>query len=637
LPAGAIVEVPARADLLLLRYRFAAAALPVQEELHVGATSELTAEEIIAREREFNAAQKARLTHYEAHASVAIHYRIAAVAESVDLTSENRLYVHDGKQDYVQTALYLDGARWRGKTPPYLPFLQPEKVKELPLDIALDEGYRYTLLGRDTVEGRDCYVLGFEPIATDRSLYSGKVYIDRQLFARVRMEAVQNGLTPPLRSNAVDYTFGPVLSPEGTFWLPLRVTGQMVFEVLGQNLVVERRATYSQFVINGTGFDVRLTEAYGSGQPVFRETDQGYFRLDTTGGEQRLTSASVPRNVFLVMGVDSGLDGHPGLPFAGVNFFDFNHKGSGHQVNIAWAGPFLDLSWTNPRLRQGAPDRRPWAVSLEATLNGLKGRDKNARAIGTNSGETIDDLRESARAALGIPMGHFAKWTLQGTATYFSFARRSETDDAFVLPPIFTEGSLLLRLEYNRAGYIATAWGEAARRSTWRPWGLPGNPFSPDDRDYTRLGTSLVKAFYLGSFRKLTLALTGFEGRGLDRFSRFELGDFRSARVNGFNGAGIHFDRGLVAEPACSFTLRKTMRFDAAMQVGWVHGEQDFGPGYERVIGGVVGAQFSGPWSTLGMVRVSHGLSSTIPGKGRGGDVRVVFFKTFDRWSRKGR
>jgi len=35
-------------------------------------------------------------------------------------------------------------------------------------------------------------------------------------------------------------------------------------------------------------------------------------------------------------------------------------------------------------------------------------------------------------------------------------------------------------------------------------------------------------------------------------------------------------------------------------------------------------------------VRMSAALASTIPDKGGGGDLRVVFFKTFDKWSRKG-
>jgi len=53
----------------------------------------------------------------------------------------------------------------------------------------------------------------------------------------------------------------------------------------------------------------------------------------------------------------------------------------------------------------------------------------------------------------------------------------------------------------------------------------------------------------LGTYNKLNLGVTGFLGRSLDRFSRFELGDYRSASVRGFNGSGIHFDRGAVAVP----------------------------------------------------------------------------------------
>jgi hypothetical protein len=198
-----------------------------------------------------------------------------------------------------------------------------------------------------------------------------------------------------------------------------------------------------------------------------------------------------------------------------------------------------------------------------------------------------------------------------------------------------TELGLQLRLEWNRAGYTVAAWGEGARRTAWEPWGLPGTPFSPDDRDYTRLGVELRKQFRFGPFSKVALGLSGFEGHSLDRFSRFELGDFRSARVRGFNGSGIHFDRGAVAEATYSFSLGGTLRVDAGLELGFIRSEEDFGPGFQRVLGGGLGFQFSGPWSTLVTVRVARGLSSTIPDKGGGGDVRVVFFKTFDRWARR--
>lgn len=590
-PAGAALSVPILPDYLLLRYRLPAAAIRLQESLHVGAVTELSAEEIIALEREFRAGQAARLRHYEARATVAIHYRVASLTQSVDVLTENRLFVHGGKQDYEQTDLFVDGARWRGKSPPYLPFLQPEKVKEVPLDIALDEGYRYTLSGREVVDGRDCYVVGFDPLSADRSLYRGRAFIDARLFARVRMQAVQTALKDPLRSNEVTYLFGPVASPEGEFWLPTAVRGQMVFEVLGQNLVVERDASYSGFAINREGFGDRLAESYASGRPLFRETDDGYYRLDASGGERVLKSASTPRNVFLVMGVSASLGGDPGLPFAGVNFCDFDYRGTGTQVDIAWAGPFAHLSWTNPHLARAGAGRRPWALTARGSFNALARRDKNATAAGT-----------------------------------------------FILPSTTLEPGLLLRLEHSRAGYVAALWGEAARRRTWDPWGFPGTtPFRARQRDYTRLGMEFRKAFYFGPFQKVSLGLSGYEGRGLDRFSRFELGDFRAARVRGFNGSGIHFDRGLVAEATYSFTVRQGLRVNLGVEAGWVQGVEDFGPGYERLIGGGIDLQFSGPWSTLAHVRVSHGLSSTLAGRGRGGDLRVVFFRTFDRWSRRPR
>jgi len=643
-PAGVVVAVPIRADDIVLRFRVMSEATPLQESVRIGTTTELTAEEIIAREREFHAAQARRLQHYEARAAINIHYRIASLDTSVDVLTENRLYVHDGKQDYQQTEMYVDGARWRGKNPPYLPFLQPDKVKEVPLDIVLDEGYRYALLGREKVQGRECYVIAMHPLATDRSLYEGRVYIDTKIFARVRMDAVQTGVKEPLRSNHVTYEFGPIAAPSGTFWLPIEVRGQMVFEVLGQNLVVERGATYSDFAINQEGFGDRVSGAYASGLPIFRDTSEGYYKVDRSGGEERLQSVSTPRNVFLVAGINMGIGGSPGPPFAGVNFFDFDFHGTGNQVDVAWAGPFLIASWTDPRLTHPEGDRRPLSLSVEGDLSGLKRRDKNAREAGTDAGENVDILTESARAALALPMGHFAKWTIETRAAYMNFFRRhEETSTDFTLPVTALEESLLLRLEVNRAGYIIAPWAEAARRSRWDCWGFgcagasppPREPFDPRDRDFTRRGLDLLKSFYIGPLRKISLAISGYDGKSLDRFSRFELGDFRSARVRGFNGSGIHFDRGLTAAAAYAFTLRGTMRVDAGLETGWIRSLDDFGPGYERVIGGGVGLEFSGPWSTLVDVRMGRGFSSTIPDKGGGGDIRVVFFRTWDRWSRR--
>lgn len=636
--AGAVAELPLRDAYLLLRYRVAAAAIPVKERTKVGAVSELTAEEIIAREREVSGVQDARLSHYEAKATVSIHYRLAQLNESVDLITDNRLFVKDGKQDYEQTALYVNGALWRGKSPPYLPYIQPGKVGEVPLDIALDERYRYRLEGRDKTDGRECYVLSFEPEAATatESLYSGRVYIDVEKFNRVRMEAKQTGLADPVRSNEVIFHYGPVPTSWGEAWLPQEMTGQMTFNVLGYNLVVERRASYTDYQLNPEGFEDRRAQAYESGRPLFRETDSGLFRLDTKNGQEELRSLDTPRNALLVFGTSVGDDGDIGFPFAGVNFFDFNFHGTGTQFNLAWAGPYVDLSWTQPNLFDTPPGRRPMSLALQGSFNAVETDEENQTSEDIPPGHKIQVLRELMRAGLSVPLGNFFKTTLDMRLLYQNFADGHDPDPLFVLPVTNVEGGLTLSVDYARLGYLLSAFGEVAKRSRWERWGYDDQSFDERQRDFTRLGAAVRKAFYLSPFNKVSLGLTGYEGRGLDRFSRFELGDFRSARVQGFNGSGIHFDRGLIGDVDYAFPLGKSMRVGLGVQHGFVNSEDDFGPGYERVTGSSLSLEFSGPWSTFVTVRASYGLASTIADTAGGGDLRVVFYRTFDKWSRRG-
>ena len=636
-PPGAVIELPVRDEYLLLRYRVGAATLPVKEATGVAAIAELTAEEIIAREREVRGIQDARLRHYEAGATIAIHYRLASLGETVDLVTENRLFVTDGQQDYQQTALYVNGSLWRGKDPPYLPYLQPETVAEVPLNILLDERYRYTLEGRERVDGRECYVLSFAPAEeTTESLYKGRVSIDTRLFTRVRMSAVQTNVSEPLRSNEVVYRFGPVETSGGQVWLPRTITGQLTFELLGYSLAVEREATYTDYQTNEEGFETRRATAYDSGKPLFRETDTGFYRLEKDGDQESLQRLDAPRNTLLVMGMSVGEDGDLGFPFAGVNFFDFDFHGTGTQFNLAWAGPFADISWNQPNLFDTPAGRRPWSLALQTSLNALEMEDKNATLSGTPSDDQVDILRELARATMSIPVGDFLRFSVETRWMYQNFDRQPDTSVDFVLPSTDIEVVAAGRLEYSRLGYLFDVWGEWGKRSAWDQWGLPGQRWSPDDIDFTRLGADARKSIYFGIYNKLSVGVSGFEGRSLDRFSRFELGDFRAARVRGFNGSGIHFDRGLVVDAAWSFPISRSLRADLGVQDGFVHSGDDFGDGYERVIGSGLSLEFSGPWSTFVTVRISAALASTIPDKGGGGDLRVVFFKTFDKWSRKG-
>lgn len=658
---GATVILPLRKEYRLLRYRLALEAIPVKESTDVGASAELTAEEIIAFYRERRGVQEARVDHYEARANINIHYRLASLAYTLDLASENRLYVHDGKEDYEQVALYVNGADWRSQEPPALPFVQPEQVGEAPLDIALDERYRYTLEGRDSVDGRDCYVLAFEPFDPNQSLYTGKVWIDRTLFTRVRMQTVQGALKPPLRSNETVYRYGPVQSSVGEVWLPVSIDGQMTYELLGYTLAMERERQFSEFLVNEPGIDERVAQAFDSRRPIYRDTGNGLNRVRIVDGKETLESLDKPRNAALVFGFTAGEAGDLSFPFAGVNFFDFNFHGTGTQFNLAIAGPFADISWNQPNILSGRV-QKPWSLALQGSFTAIELEDEITTDAGTPREDRVDILGESVRATLGIPMGEFLRLSLQARAFYQNYDRQSgqswwdfSSDDEeeegtspdFVLPPTNLEGVANVRLEFSRLGYQVAPWAEWGTRSDWGPWGrcadvpdglcgVPGSRWSDDDRDFTRLGMDIRKSFFFGIFHKISLGVSGFEGRSLDRFSRFELGDFRAASVRGFNSSGIHFDRGLVAEASYAFGITKALRAEIGVEEGFVRSEDDFAGGYERVIGSGLGLEFTGPWGTFVNVRIGAAVSSTIEDKGSGADLRVVFFKTWDKWSKHG-
>jgi hypothetical protein len=643
---GATVILPLRPGYRLLRYRLAVEAIPVKESTDVGASAELTAEEIIAFERERRGVQDARVDHYEAKAIINVHYRLASINTTLDLSNESRLYVHDGKEDYEQKALYVNGAKWSSQEPPALPFLQPDEVGEAPLDIALDERYRYTLEGRNTVDGRDCYVLSFEPVDPTQSLYKGKVYIDSTLFTRVRMESVQTALHPPLRSTETVYRYGPIESDVGEVWLPVNIDGQMVYELLGYTLTLERERTFSDFEVNKPGIEERVAQAFDSGRPIYRDTGNGLQRVRIVDGQEELDSLDKPKNTALVFGFSAGESGDLSFPFAGVNFFDFNFRGTGTQFNLAIAGPFADISWNQPNVLSGMVTK-PWSFALQGSLTAIELEDEIATFAGTPAEDRVDILSESFRATLSIPMGEFLRWSIQGRGLYQNFDRQDKTSVDFVLPPTHVEGVANLRLEFARLGYQVAPWAEWGTRSDWGPWGrcadvpledctVPGSRFSEDDRDFTRLGIDIRKSYYFGIFHKITLGLSGFEGRSLDRFSRFELGDFRSANVRGFNSSGLHFDRGLVGEASYAFGISKALRAELGLEEGIILSEDDFPDGYERVIGSGLNLEFSGPWGTFVTVRIGAALNSTIPDKGSGADMRVVFFKTWDKWSRHG-
>jgi hypothetical protein len=94
--------------------------------VQVGAARGLTAEEIIARERAWEAGQRENVSSFIANMEASLRFRVAEVNETFDLTIRGPYFLRRGEAgDWVWQDFYLNGVKWKGKTLPKIPILQP--------------------------------------------------------------------------------------------------------------------------------------------------------------------------------------------------------------------------------------------------------------------------------------------------------------------------------------------------------------------------------------------------------------------------------------------------------------------------------------------------------------------------------
>lgn len=642
-----VVMSPPPSGPTLVRYVVMRGPRVTPETVGVTDQYEMTAEEIIARERAFEAAQTRLVDHYQAKATISYHYRAETLGEAIDVASVNRFFWRGGVGEYQETELYVNGARWKGK-PPSLPFIQAEKVKEVPLEIRLDESYKYRLEGKDHLAEREVWVIGFEPIDREAALYSGQIWIDTLSFARLKLRLVQHGLKEPITSNSDLIEYGEVPSQEGetarSLWLPERAYRQMVFTVLGRAVVAERRVTYEDFAVNTPEFDSGREEAYASDRPILRDDQTGSSYLVKDANGFRTVQTESLRNIAFFGGIGINSDRSIGTPFAGVNYFNFNWRNTGTQLDVAFAGPLIDTVWTDPGLGKSR-----WELSLEARLVGLWDQFHRTTDAGRIEEEDVKVLEENGVVVLSHPITPFQKASFQADLIYDRYRAKPPQDPNEVIevpPPSGMTGVQTARWSYHRHGYLLDLWYSAGHRFSWADWGVrdPGSPAGTitevrgrgTDTDFERWGLTALKTFYPRKLQTLSFGLSLFDGAGLDRFSRFRIGDFRNARVRGFNSRDLTFERGATVQVGHKFTLaRGGASIEFGLEGAALENDEDFRT-REYIAGGGAAVSINGPWGTLLSFRGSFGLSSSIGEVGpAGAGLRIVMIKTMDHWPRR--
>lgn len=629
------LDNPGRVAVLGLERATAAEREGVEEKLSVATERQMPVEEILRRLQAFEDAQDRKLDTYQATNTTHLRFQPAAGTQTVEATLQGPFFVSDTTgSDWAWETLFVNGVRWRSKSIPEIPLVQPEKAAAMPIQITFTRQYRYRLRGSDTVDGRDAWVVDFAPAGegdagTLGKLYQGTVWVDKQIYARLRTRAVQIGLEGEVISNEETLHYTPI-DPMGqpaewsseSYILPLRVVAQQILSVVNATTVVERETVLSEVRVNSPDFEAKRAQVAETDVTMVRDTDQGLrYLVKEEGSEERVVKEGFDTNkLFLAGGVfyDDALD-FP-LPLGGVNYFDFDFRGTGKQLNVFFAGALLTVNAAEPRLFGSRFD-----LGADAFVLAIPFADNVFRNDEEIFAEEIEQRTGSFGLKLGRPLGHFVKLGLEYDVLFLNYGESDNTGEGFVLPSDNLTHSVELSGTFSRAGYGFSLHGGVSRRSKWDAWGFPGTPDYEDPKqEFARWGARISKNWYLPRFQKIGAEVDWVSGSDLDRFSKYQFGFFGSTRVHGYQSNRVRAEEAIATHLSYGFEIGEFLRLDAVGDVAWATDEAS-GLDNEMLAGVGLAGTFIGPWQTV--VNLDFGVP--VAGPDDGFVMYLVFLKLF--------
>ena len=603
---GAVhVRVPLTGEPMMVAFNEGAADAFVDRS-SVSATRELSVAEIIARHQEQQRAQDSAVRHYSADARMEQHFRPNMTDPGYDVVTENRYFVSGAEIEWEELAFSVNGSKWGAKRPPF-PLLQAEKVLSLPLQLRFDADYRYELSGSESVDGFECYVLKFEPVKSGAALYSGTVWIDRETFARVRVQTVQSGLPAPVVSNEEIQHYTPVAAGGRPAFLFTSMTARQILLVAGRNVLVEKRVTFSNFQVNDAGFDEARVAARAGDRVMYKETDLG-LRHYIKQGEARVVSNRPSSSVkAMAMGVTLDPSYAFPLPMFGINYLDFEFGNPDTQLALLFAGVLAAGNIQRPKL-----GHTPLDASVDFFAIAAPSSDRVYGPAGERKDEAVLTWPLSTGLNLGWQYTAFQKVLFQYAFRFDAYVRDRTTSESFTLPPSTITNGFGGAWEYRRGGYSLVANGAWYRR------------WSGLQPTYTKLSASLSRDWYFKLVHKIHVNGAWFGGERLDRFSKYQFGMFDDTRIHGVPASGVRFQELAMARGAYSFNLLDMYRLDLFLEQAWGR-DRDVAPAWRPLTG--LGAAFNvrAPWNTI--LRVDVGKSLLPSGyRGLGSTTAQIMF-----------
>ncbi len=128
------LDNPGRVAVLGIERASAAEREGVEEKVTIATEREMPVEEILRRLQAFEDAQERRVDHYQAVNTTHLRFQPAAGTQTFEATLQGPYFVGDKSgADWAWQALFVNGVRWRSKSIPEIPLVQPEKAAALPL------------------------------------------------------------------------------------------------------------------------------------------------------------------------------------------------------------------------------------------------------------------------------------------------------------------------------------------------------------------------------------------------------------------------------------------------------------------------------------------------------------------------
>ena len=181
------------------------------ERSDVSAARQLSIGEIIARHQQQQRAQDALVSqlHRRARACSSTSVRRSPIRATTS-SRENRYFVAANDVEWEELSFSVNGSQVGRRIARRSRCFSRRRCCRCRCSSDSTKGTATGWTAANRVDGYDCYVVRFEPVREDASLYRGTVWIDQKTFARIRVQAVQSGLSAPVVSNEEIQQYTPV-------------------------------------------------------------------------------------------------------------------------------------------------------------------------------------------------------------------------------------------------------------------------------------------------------------------------------------------------------------------------------------------------------------------------------------------